>query len=260
MNFSEKWGTDVEEAVRLALVDLKLERDQVEVTVLEEPSKGFFGIGSKLAKVRVEPKKVEEKIEESLETPELEIKKEANEVTEKKPDKRRKEKNRREKRKSVVPREPEENLQLVTEHPALDFLQEITEKMGLTLDMTAKQGVNSLYVDIQGKDSGTIIGKRGQTLDAIQYLTSLVVNKNTEKYIRVVIDAENYRSKRERTLEQLANRLADKVVRTKKSVRLEPMNPYERKVIHATLQGNPNVTTKSEGEEPYRRVIIELTK
>ncbi len=260
MNFSEKWGTDVEEAVRLALVDLKLERDQVEVTVLEEPSKGFFGIGSKLAKVRVEPKKVEEKIQEPLETPELERKKETKEVTEKKPDKRKKEKNKREKRKSVVPREPEENLQLVTEHPALDFLREITEKMGLTLDMTAKQGVNSLYVDIQGKDSGTIIGKRGQTLDAIQYLTSLAVNKNTEKYIRVVIDAENYRSKRERTLEQLANRLADKVVRTKKSVRLEPMNPYERKVIHATLQGNPNVTTKSEGEEPYRRVIIELTK
>lgn len=260
MNFSEKWGTDVEEAVRLALVDLKLERDQVEVTVLEEPSKGFFGIGSKLAKVRVEPKKVEEKIQEPLETPELERKKETKEVTEKKPDKRKKEKNKREKRKSVVPREPEENLQLVTEHPALNFLREITEKMGLTLDMTAKQGVNSLYVDIQGKDSGTIIGKRGQTLDAIQYLTSLAVNKNTEKYIRVVIDAENYRSKRERTLEQLANRLADKVVRTKKSVRLEPMNPYERKVIHATLQGNPNVTTKSEGEEPYRRVIIELTK
>lgn len=263
MNFSEKWGTDIEEAVRLALVDLKLERDQVEVTVLEEPSKGFFGIGSKLAKVRVEPKKVEEKAEEAPEIPEfqeVEIKRETKDTIEKKPDKRRKEKNKREKRKSVVPREPEENLVLVTEHPALDFLQEITEKMGLKLDMTAKQGVNSLYIDIQGKDSGTIIGKRGQTLDAIQYLTSLVVNKDTEKYIRIVIDAENYRSKRERTLEQLANRLADKVVRTKKSVRLEPMNPYERKVIHATLQGNPNVTTKSEGEEPYRRVIIELTK
>ncbi|NBI64501.1 protein jag [Clostridiales bacterium] len=262
MNFSEKWGTDVEEAVRLALVDLKLERDQVEVTVLEEPSKGFFGIGSKLAKVRVEPKKVEEKIEEETKTPEIEIKREAKESPEKKPDRRKKEKssNRREKRKSLVPREPEENLELVTEHPALAFLDEITEKMGLTLEMTAKKGVNSLYIDIQGKDSGTIIGKRGQTLDAIQYLTSLVVNKDTEKYIRVVIDAENYRSKRERTLEQLANRLADKVVRTKKSVRLEPMNPYERKVIHATLQGNPNVTTKSEGEEPYRRVIIELTK
>ena len=132
--------------------------------------------------------------------------------------------------------------------------------MGLELDITAKSGEESLYVDIKGKDSGTVIGKRGQTLDAIQYLTSLVVNKDEEKYIRVVVDAENYRKKRERTLEQLANRLADKVVRTKRPVRLEPMNPYERKVIHATLQSNPNVTTKSEGEEPYRRVIIELSK
>ena len=146
------------------------------------------------------------------------------------------------------------------EHSALEFLRETTEKMGLTLDITAKTGDNSVYVNMKGKDSGTVIGKRGQTLDAIQYLTSLVVNKENEKYIRVVVDAENYRSKREKTLEQLANRLAEKVVRTKKSVRLEPMNPYERKVIHATLQGNPNVTTKSEGEEPYRRVIIELTK
>ena len=132
--------------------------------------------------------------------------------------------------------------------------------MGLQLNITAKAGDESLYLDINGKDSGTVIGKRGQTLDAIQYLTSLVVNKDEEKYTRVVVDAENYREKRERTLEQLANRLADKVVRTKKPVRLEPMNPYERKVIHATLQSNPNVTTKSEGEEPYRRVIIELSK
>ena len=132
--------------------------------------------------------------------------------------------------------------------------------MGLNLDITAKTGSSSVYLNIKGKDSGTVIGKRGQTLDAIQYLTSLVVNKENEKYIRVVVDAENYRAKREKTLEQLANRLADKVVKTKKSVRLEPMNPYERKVIHATLQSNPNVTTKSEGEEPYRRVIIELAK
>ncbi|MBQ4504896.1 MAG: KH domain-containing protein, partial [Firmicutes bacterium] len=99
--------------------------------------------------------------------------------------------------------------------------------------------------------------KRGQTLDAIQYLCSLVANKNSENYVRVVIDAENYRAKRERTLEQLANRLADKVRKTGRSVRLEPMNPYERKVIHATLQNRNGVTTRSEGEEPYRRVIIE---
>ena len=91
-------------------------------------------------------------------------------------------------------------------------------------------------------------------------MTSLVVNKDSEKYIKVVIDAENYRAKRQKTLEQLANRLAAKVVKTKKYVRLEPMNPYERKIIHATLQKNPNIITRSEGEEPYRRVIIELKK
>lgn len=257
MDFSEKWGTDVEEAVKLALIDLKLTREEVEVTVLEEPSKGFFGIGSKLAKVRVEPKKKEEEIPEP-ETYKEEIEKEQPEP--KKNEKRKKEKKKREKKKPLIPREPEENMVEVENHPALSFLKEMTEKMGLNLDITAKTGNSSIYLNIKGKDSGTVIGKRGQTLDAIQYLTSLVVNKDNDKYVRVVVDAENYRAKREKTLEQLANRLAEKVIKTRKSVRLEPMNPYERKVIHATLQGNPSVTTKSEGEEPYRRVIIELTK
>lgn len=270
MDFSEKWGTDVEEAVKLALIDLKLERDEVEVTVLEEPSKGFFGIGSKLAKVRVEPKK---KVVEETAVSEMkpEIKEEQPSTIEetaesdkaleqRKTEKRKKDRKKKEKKKTIIPREPEENMVEVEDHPALSFLKELTEKMGLNLDITAKIGSSSVYLNIKGKDSGTVIGKRGQTLDAIQYLTSLVVNKENEKYIRVVVDAENYRAKREKTLEQLANRLADKVVKTKKSVRLEPMNPYERKVIHATLQNNPNVTTKSEGEEPYRRVIIELAK
>ncbi|MFR7984758.1 RNA-binding cell elongation regulator Jag/EloR [Zhenpiania hominis] len=270
MDFSEKWGTDVEEAVKLALIDLKLERDEVEVTVLEEPSKGFFGIGSKLAKVRVEPKK---KVVEETAVSEMkpEIKEEQPSTIEetaesdkaleqRKTEKRKKDRKKKEKKKTIIPREPEENMVEVEDHPALSFLKDLTEKMGLNLDITAKTGSSSVYLNIKGKDSGTVIGKRGQTLDAIQYLTSLVVNKENEKYIRVVVDAENYRAKREKTLEQLANRLADKVVKTKKSVRLEPMNPYERKVIHATLQSNPNVTTKSEGEEPYRRVIIELAK
>lgn len=261
MDFSEKWGTDVEEAVKLALIDLKLERDQVEVTVLEEPSKGFFGIGSKLAKVRVEPKKKEEEKPEPKREPEIrEAAPEQKKSEVRNTDKKRRDKKKKEKRRPIIPKEPEENLVEAENHPAIDFLKETTEKMGLNLEITAKTSENSVYVDIRGKDSGTVIGKRGQTLDAIQYLTSLVVNKDNEKYIRVVVDAENYRAKREKTLEQLANRLADKVVRTKRSVRLEPMNPYERKVIHATLQSNPNVTTKSEGEEPYRRVIIELVK
>ena len=132
--------------------------------------------------------------------------------------------------------------------------------MGLSLAFDVKVGEDVVYIEMSGKDSGTVIGKRGQTLDAIQYLTSLVLNKDKEKYIKVVVDAENYRAKRQKTLEQLANRLAAKVIKTKRYVRLEPMNPYERKIIHATLQNNPEINTRSEGEEPYRRVVIELKK
>lgn len=276
MDFSEKWGTDIEEAVKLALADLKLERDEVKVTVLEQPTKGFFGIGSKLAKVRVEKKKpipAPEPEAEEKEIPRTAGEKKEIPAAEAKPEKRpekkpaRKSENnnkksgRKEKRveRVSVAGERPADLVPVTDHVAITFLKEVTENMGLSLNISAMVNDDSVYVDIDGKDSGTVIGKRGQTLDAVQYLTSLVVNKGeSKKYIRVVVDAENYRAKRERTLEQLADRLADKVVRTKKSVRLEPMNPYERKVIHAALQSNPSVTTRSEGEEPYRRVIIEL--
>ena len=297
MDFSEKWGTDVETAVKLALDDLKLTRDEVDVTVLEEPSRGFFGIGSKLALVRVEKKKpvqapVVDEVKVKEEIPDEKTVKEepkpakAQNHKEHKEYKEHKEKtgsqrhnnkrdrnnrnkkdnrNRREEKieftepfEPVIERVPEEDLSVCENHIALEFLAEVTEQMGLSLDITAKEGGEALYIDIQGKDSGTIIGKRGQTLDAIQYLTSLVVNKDQENYTRVVVDAENYRAKREKTLEMLAIRLANKVAKTKKSVKLEPMNPYERKVIHATLQNHPHVTTKSEGQDPYRRVIIEL--
>lgn len=265
-DFSEKWGTDVDTAVQLALADLNLTIDEVDVTVLEEPSRGFFGIGSKLALVRVEKKKKpEEKVQsKKAETAKKEYKehkketkkeiKEAKKQTEEKPVIKEFQEETKETAKTVS----EENLKPCENHVALDFLKEVTGEMGLALEISAKEGEDSLYINIQGKDSGTIIGKRGQTLDAIQYLTSLVVNKDNEKYTRVVIDAENYREKREKTLEALAQRLAAKVVKTRKSVKLEPMNPYERKVIHATLQNNPKVVTRSEGQDPYRRVIIEL--
>lgn len=274
MDYSEKWGVDVEEAVKLALMDLKLSRDEVEVTVLEEPSKGFFGIGSKLAKVRVEKKKPAEpeKKEETLaeNVPAENKKKEEKILREDRPQERKnnrknhkekKNNENRERTKSVsIESVNKEKLKVVEEHEALTFLREITEKMGLSLSLKAMVGDDIVYLEMDGKDSGTVIGKRGQTLDAIQYLVSLVINKNSEKYIKVVVDAENYRAKRQKTLEQLANRLAAKVVKTKKYVRLEPMNPYERKVIHATLQQNPNITTRSEGEEPYRRIVIEFKK
>ena len=269
MNFSEKWGTSIEEAVSLALNDLKVGRDEVEVTVLEQPSKGFFGIGSKLAKVRVEIKKPEPAPAPVCEKPAPKAAPERKEKPEKKERPERhgnggkkpaKKEHKEEKIEKIIPERPSDLIE-TEDHVAITFLNEVAEKMGLTLNIKAMVNDECVYVDIDGKDSGTIIGKRGQTLDAIQYLTSLVVNKgDNKKYVRVVVDAENYRAKREKTLRQLAERLANKVVRTRKSVRLEPMNPYERKVIHATLQSNPNVTTRSEGEEPYRRVIIELNK
>ena len=149
---------------------------------------------------------------------------------------------------------------LSPEKIALAFVKDITEKMGLELKTESSEEDGIIYIDIEGKDSGTIIGKRGQTLDSLQYLTNLAVNKNTDKYVKVVINAENYREKRESTLEQLAIRLAGKVSKTKRAVRLEPMNPYERKVIHTTLQDDVRVNTRSEGDEPYRRVVIEVRK
>lgn len=139
---------------------------------------------------------------------------------------------------------------------ALDFLHDVFEKMGVEADITAFEEDKSLYIDINGNDSGIIIGRRGETLDAIQYLTSLVVNKTTQEYVRVVVDVENYRSKRRETLVELANKLADRVIKSKKNVTLEPMNPYERRVIHSTLQENKKVKTYSIGSEPNRKVVI----
>ena len=263
LDYSEKWGTDVDTAVKLALDDLKLTIDEVDVTVLEQPSRGFFGIGSKLALVRVEKKKApEKKVEETeLKNDEHISKKSPKAQTQKTvaPKKEvKKETVKIEAEETKVLQVIDENLVPCEDHEALRFLREVTKEMGLDLEISAKKGDESLYVDIQGKDSGTIIGKRGQTLDAIQYLTSLVVNKGQDEYTRVVVDAENYRAKREKTLEALAYRVANKVIKTKRSVKLEPMNPYERKVIHAALHDHPKVMTRSEGQDPYRRVVIEL--
>ena len=271
MNFSEKYGNDIDEAVELALKDLKVSKDEVDIEVLEEPSKGFLGLGSKLAKVRVTIKQAEESetyatAEEiyketvaelssdnngSEETEKESERKKANKKSgngQKKQSKNRKsneekisDNDQQSKRKSIADERPE-GLEPADDHIAVDFLKKTTEEMGMNLTFSCMANEENVYIDIKGEDAGNIIGKRGQTLDAVQYLTSLVVNKDSSKYIRVILDAENYRAKRE------------------KSVRLEPMNPYERMVIHAALQGNKKVTTRSEGEEPYRRLIIDLKK
>ena len=265
MSVSEKWGTDVDTAVQLALEELDATIDEVNVTVLEQPSRGFFGIGSKLALVRVELKEDEE---EQVSVSEETVKEEASsEKTQDLVETHVEEQGETAEELTAVSDTDTENevaedevssLEILEEHGAKAFLDEVVEKMGLDVKVTAKTDGKDIYLSVDGRDSGTIIGKRGQTLDAIQYLTSLVVNKDSKDYVRVVVDAENYRSKREKTLEKLANRLADKVVKSKRSVKLEPMNPYERKVIHSTLQGHSRVTTRSEGQDPYRRVIIEL--
>ena len=130
----------------------------------------------------------------------------------------------------------------------------------MNVNIDVKQEGNEINIDLSGDDMGVLIGKRGQTLDSLQYLTSLVVNKGTSEYIRVKVDTEDYRKRRKETLENLAKNLAYKVKRTKKPVTLEPMNPYERRVIHSALQNDKYVSTHSEGEEPYRKVVITLNK
>ena len=202
MKFVEKMGKTVEEAVKAALDELKVGRDRVEVEVLEEPSKGIFGlIGTRQAKVKV----------------------------------------------TIIDR-PEED--------AVAFLKNVLNNMGIQGQYKTKIKGDTLYIDVEGKDMGVLIGRRGQTLDSLQYLVSLVVNKDRENYLRVLLDTEDYRRKREQTLVKLANRLAQRVRKTGKEIVLEPMNPYERRIIHSALQGHPWVITKSQGEEPFRKVVI----
>ncbi len=197
----------VEEAVKAALEELKAERNDVEIEVINEPSKGLFGlIGSKNAKVKV-----------------------------------------------TVTNGPEE--------AASKFFDVLLKKMDISADYEVSSSDDVLKVDItriSEDDKGIIIGKRGKNLDEIQFLLNLIVNKGRQNYIRVVFNVEDYRAKREETLRRLANKMADKCRYYKRKVRLEPMNPYERRIIHSTLQEQNDIITYSEGEEPFRKVVIDL--
>ena len=288
MRSSEKWGVDVETAVDLALRELRIDKEDAEIEVLEESSNGFLGIGSKLARVRVTAKgdaepQVKEKatfddIDAILaglpENTKQELPDEVRadydrfEAEEREDAKAREKAHKKEKSRSRSRKKYSlsledtmlyevKKLEPVEGHPVESFLRDIAEQMGVDLDFSVRANDELVFVEITGKDTGTIIGKRGSTLDAVQCLASYVVNKDSNKYIRVILDAENYRSKRETTLVNLANRLAGKVERTGRAVTLEPMNPYERKVIHCTLQSHPYIKTRSEGKDPYRKVIIE---
>lgn len=230
----EKSAKTVDEAVNAALEELQAEKENVIVEVLEQPSKGIFGILSKLAKVRVTLKEV--KAPEPVREVEKENTKEA----------------RKEKKESRV-------LDYTLEkEKAKKFLREVLEAMDIKAEIRLKDTKEGLYINLSGPKMGIIIGRRGQTLDSLQYLVSLVVNKDKEKdgFVKIILDTEDYRKKREETLQRLAKRLAERVQKTGKRVELEPMNPYERRIIHYTLQEFQDITTFSEGEEPYRKVII----
>lgn len=202
MKSVEKTGKTIEEAVALAVQELGVDADLVDVQVIESPAKGLFGIiGTRLGKVRV----------------------------------------------SIKKSDPIE--------AAKKFLQDILDKMGLTVRMeTFHGGVTT--INLWGNNLGILIGKHGQTLDAMQYLINLVANKHGDHRVRIVLDVEDYRRRRAETLNSLALRLADRVRRRGDEITLEPMTPQERKIIHMALQDNPYVFTVSEGEEPFRKITI----
>jgi len=197
-----KEAKTVDEALRLALEELGIDKEHAQVEVINEGNKGILGfIGNRNAVVRVTELF---NMEDTIQT----------------------------------------------------FLKPIFDKMGISAEMDIEYREDSILIKLSGDNIGIVIGRRGETLDALQYLLSLVINKNTEQYTRVVLDVADYRSKREETLQRLARRVADKVAKTRRSITLEPMNPYERRIIHSTLQEYKNIDTQSIGEEPNRKVVI----
>ena len=257
MEWREFSAKTVDDAILEAAIKLGTTRDNVDYEVVFQGSSGFLGIGSKDAIIRARLKEEEEDILEEIKN-DLKLEK----PFEKKPE--RKAEKKPEKKPDVKPEKkvekPEVKKPESLEKPAEDFLKKVFAAMELEVDIqvSANKEEREISVELNGKDMGVLIGKRGQTLDSLQYLTSLVANKESNEYVRVKVDTENYRERRKETLENLAKNISFKVKRTRKPVTLEPMNPYERRVIHSALQNDKFVSTHSEGEEPYRHVVVTL--
>ena len=242
----------VEEAITEACIQLGLASTDVEVEVVEKGSAGFLGIGAKQAVIKAW-KKQEKK--ESKKEVKKEVKKEAPKKVEVFEETSAVEEEVVETEEKLAEVEPQ------TKEACEKFLTDVLKTMGMEVKLTSEIDEDgSLSINMEGENMGILIGKRGQTLDSLQYLTNRVANKMQEGYVRVKLDTENYRQRRKETLENLAKNIAHKVKRTKKSVSLEPMNPYERRIIHSALQGDKYVSTHSEGEEPYRRVVVTLNR
>lgn len=264
---------NLDDAITEALIQLGVTSDRLDYIVVEKGSAGFLGIGMKQAVIKArrkpEEKPVEEPVKEEVkvEEPEKPFKK-----AEKKPE-RKTEKKHESFRKPVreekpeVKSEPKKEVELAKVEPQTietceKFIYDVMNAMGMD-DVKVTSVVDeegALAINMEGSNMGILIGKRGQTLDSLQYLTNRVANKMQDGYVRVKLDTEDYRRRRKETLENLAKNIASKVKRTRKTVSLEPMNPYERRIIHSALQSDPAVSTHSEGEEPYRRVVVTLVR
>ena len=256
-NFSAK---NVNDAITEACTKLGVPSDQLEYEVIEEGSSGFLGFAAKnpVIKARVkgpesekkEEKEVSAKETASAENKQQEIKQEKKEVKE--------EESKKEEKRVIKSVSPDHGEELCNR--AKEFLTEVFHAMDIAvvIETSFDTNENSMDINLSGDDMGLLIGKRGQTLDSVQYLVSLVVNKGEEEYIRIKVDTENYRERRKETLENLAKNIAFKVKRTRRNFALEAMNPYERRIIHSALQNDRYVETFSEGTEPYRHVVVKI--
>ena len=281
----------LDDAITEALIQLGVTSDRLEYNVIENGSAGFLGIGMKQAVIEAWKKEDKEEeeflkaVEETIrENPvkeyfakednvkEDDVKEHQAEEAAKKEEAVREEKTEKEeasanakeeksepvsvKEKELLAKVEDETIRYVEQ-----FVKDALKAMDMDVEITSsidKDG--ALYVDMKGENMGILIGKRGQTLDSLQYLANRVANKHQSGYVRVKLDTENYRARREETLKHLAKNIAHKVKRNRRPVILEPMNPYERRIIHSTLQSDPYVTTHSEGEEPYRKVVVTLKR
>ena len=236
MDVKEFSGKTVDDALTAATVALGVTSDKLDYEVVEKGSSGILGIGAKDAVIKVSLKGENGEAEKAAATAT---------VSEEKS----------EKKESLD--DPSQAIDIIS-----DFLKDVFSSMNLEVEIICEydEEDNTINVDLKGPEMGIIIGKRGQTLDSLQYLTNLALNRKVDTYTRVKLDTEDYRRRRKETLENLARNCAYKAKRTKRSVSLEAMNPYERRIIHYALQDDEYVTTHSEGEEPYRHVVITLKK
>ena len=275
MDYITVSAKNLDDAITEALIQLGVTSDQLDYEVIEKGSAGFLGIGMKQAVIKARKKVV---IEEKKEIEEVEIPKKepVKEYPKKEPKKKNISKDRKEKKeKKEKHDEPvkessaaeKKEVELAKIEPQTieaceKFIYDVLNAMDMK-DVKVTSTVDeegALSIDMEGSNMGILIGKRGQTLDSLQYLTNRVANKMQDGYVRVKLDTEDYRRRRKETLENLAKNIASKVKRTRRTVSLEPMNPYERRIIHSALQSDPAVSTHSEGEEPYRRVVVTLVR